>query len=270
MTGCRPGDGFQYDGPTMQTMVFYTVSFETTHDAIDRLIMPPPLKTDRSRRAEVRVSYFVNRNNRAFDGQITPYQGFLFTAATSVNAVRGVAGWEYVDGLRGDKTEMDIMGAWSVYYGMLKKMADIRFLPLRGNEFEITVYRRGTRLVTMRLRLGNELSSDEVAAMNQADGCGFRTYTVREIPDSHYSGFVDRAIYWSGSEQSRIERAWAAEQGSIQFGHLDADPWDEMPVLGVTGATVFEMTVPKEVFHHLRLAEQLPMTASSEAVPVKA
>jgi hypothetical protein len=262
ITGVRPGNAFAYEGPTMPGMVYYTVTITTTHDAIDMLVMPPPLKVDRSQPAELTISYFVNRHNRAFDGRVTPYQGFLFTARTVVNGNAGVAGWEYVDGLYGDKTEMDIMGPWSVYFGMLKKMADIRFLPLGGDKFEISVVRRGVRLVTMQLRMGVPLSDTAVHAMNKgpesSGSCGFGTFTVREIPDSHYSGFVDRGIYWAGSEGSSIDRAWAADEGSIEFGRLDQDPWSEMPILTVNRAIIFESTVPKEVFHGLRLVQELP------------
>ena len=259
MTGVRPGNAFAYEGPTMPGMVYYTVTITTTHDAIDMLVMPPPLKVDRSQPAELTISYFVNRHNRAFDGRITPYQGFLFTARTMVKGKAGLAGWEYVDGLYGDKTEMDIMGPWSVYFGMLKKMADIRFLPLGGDKFEITVVRRGVRLITMQLRIGTPLPDSAVHTMNQGtEGAAFGMFTVREIPDSHYTNFVDRGIYWAGSEGSSIDRAWAADQGSIEFGSLDQDPWTEMPVLSVSRALIFESTAPKEVFHHLRLVEELP------------
>jgi hypothetical protein len=264
MTGVRPGSAFAYDGPTMPGMVYYTVTITTTHDAIDRLVMPPPLVADRSLPAELTISYFVNRHNRAFDGQVTPYQGFLFTARTEVDGKAGVAGWEYVDGLYGDKTEMDIMGPWSVYFGMLKKMADIRFLPLGGDKFEISVVRRGVRLVTMQLRLGDPLPDASVAAMNKdPETAAFGTFTVREIPDSLYEGFVDRGIYFAGSNGSTIDRAWLADEGSIEFGHLDQDPWTDLPVLNVNRAMIFESTVPKEVFHHLRLIKELPRDATA-------
>ena len=258
ITGVRPGGAFAYEGPTMPGMVYYTVTIVTTHDAIDLMVMPPPLKVDRTQPAELTISYFVNRYNRAFDGRITPYQGFLFTARTVVQGKAGVAGWEYVDGLYGDKTEMDIMGPWSVYFGMLKKMADIRFLPLGGDKFEVSVVRRGVRLVTMQLRMGAPYPHEKVQEMNEAtDGAAFGTYTVREIPDSCYAGFVDRGIYWAGSAGSTIDRAWTADEGAIEFGSLDQDPWTEMPVLAVSRALIFESTVPKEVFHHLRLVEEL-------------
>lgn len=258
ITGARPGDAFAYDGPTMPGMVYYTVTITTTHDAIDRLVMPPPLKADRSQPAELTISYFANRHNRAFDGQVTPYQGFLFSAATVVNGKAGTAGWEYVDGLYGDKTEMDIMGPWSVYFGMLKKMADIRFLPLGGDRFEITVVRRGVLLARMTLRMGAPVPDEAVQAMNQdTNNCAFGTYTVREIPDSRYEGYVDRGIYWAGSTGSTIDRAWMADEGSIEFGYLEQDPWSEMPVLGISRASIFELTVPKEVFSDLQLVEKL-------------
>jgi len=262
LIGVRPGGAFTYDGPAMPGMIYYSVTITTSHDAIDMLVMPPPLMVDRSHPAELTISYFVNRHNRGFDGRVTPYQGFLFTARTVVDGSVGVAGWEYVDGLYGDKTEMDIMGPWSVYFGMLKKMADIRFLPLGGDKFEISVVRRGVRLVTMQLRMGLPLTDAAVHAMSKKRVSGgsspFGTFTVREIPDAQYSGFVDRGIYWAGSDDSTINRAWAADEASIEFGSLDQDPWALMPILAVNGASIFESTAPKEVFQGLRLVQELP------------
>jgi hypothetical protein len=61
---------------------------------------------------------------------------------------RGQSGWEYVDGIHGDKTDMDIMLPWDVYFGMTRKMGDIRVAPITPDELEFRVVRRGTRLVT--------------------------------------------------------------------------------------------------------------------------
>ena len=130
MTGVRPGEAFSYSGPTMRDQVYFTVSFTSTHDAIERLIIPPPLKVDRDKPPVVQAMFFVNRHNVAFDGRLTPYKAFMFMAHVKHGDRCGLAGWEYVDGLYGDKTEMDIMGPWSVYFGMLKMMADISFLPV--------------------------------------------------------------------------------------------------------------------------------------------
>ena len=74
MTGARPGEAFQYEGATMIDQIWYSLTLTTTYEAIEKLILPPPLKVDRSLPPEVRVMYFVNRNCRAFDGQLTPYQ----------------------------------------------------------------------------------------------------------------------------------------------------------------------------------------------------
>ena len=118
--------------------------------------------------------------------------------------------------------------------------------------------RRGVLLVRMTLRMGAAVPDAAVTAMNQdANNCAFGTYTVREIPDSLYQGFVDRGIYWAGSTGSSVDRAWMADEGTIEFGHLDQDPWTDMPVLGVTQASIFELTVPKEVFSDLQLIEKL-------------
>ena len=256
MTGARPGDGFQYEGATMIDQIWYSLTLTTTYEAIEKLILPPPLKVDRSLPPEVRVMYFVNRNCRAFDGQLTPYQAVMFMANTEHRGRKGAAGWEYVDALYGDKTDMDIMGPWSVYFGMLKKMANINFLPITANEFEITVDRRGTRLITMRLRVGEELSVEALAAINAANVND--TYTVREIPNPTFSGFADRAICRTPTSETKLQRAWNADRGFIEFGGLPLDPLNEMPVLGVAGEICFQNSTGQRIFTAMEVVEELP------------
>src|SRR5688572_27383607 len=120
LTGVRPGDAFRYDGLSFPDMVIYMMHFESTYEAIEKLILPPPLKADRSLPPEVQVWYFTSRNTLPMDGRVLPYQGFQFRARTEFNGVKGASGWEYIDGLHGDKTQCDIMGPWGVYFGMLK------------------------------------------------------------------------------------------------------------------------------------------------------
>jgi hypothetical protein len=258
MTGVRPGAAFRYDGPTMPKQVYFTQSFTSTYEAIERLIVPPPLKVDRDMPPEVQIMYFTNIGNVAFDGRPAPYQACMFMARVKHGDLAGRAGWEYVDGVHGDKTDMDVMGSWSVYFGMLKKFADIRFYPVGVNEFEVTVTRRGVRLVTMRLSLGAELPAETVAQMNAATATAGATLTVREIPDQSYTGFVDRAICVAPSNGNTISRAFSAEAGPLEFGHLDLDPLDELPVLGTHGAAVFDLCSQKELFTEMRVLEHLP------------
>lgn len=256
MTGARPGEAFRYEGPTMVDQLWYSINLTTTYEAIEKLILPPPLKVDRDLPPEVRILYFVNPNCYAYDGELVPYQGFMFMANTERGGRKGIAGWEYVDALHGDKSDMDMMGPWSVYFGMLKKMADINFLPVSADEFEITVNRRGKRLIRMRLRVGEEFSPEAVKSMNDANVKG--TFTVREIPNHDYSGYADRAVCWAPSCENEIQRAWKADRGFIEFGHLPADPLDEMPVLGVSGEVVFQNFCTQRVFTAMELVEELP------------
>ncbi|MFQ3894800.1 acetoacetate decarboxylase family protein [Sphingobium sp. R-7] len=259
MIGARPGMGFQYDGPTMIDTIWYSITLTTTHDAIEKLIIPPPLKVDRDLPPDVRILYFVNRNTRGYDGELTPYQGFMFMANTVHQGRKGSAGWEYVDAVRGDKTDMDIMGSWSVYFGMLKKMANISFLPVSANEFEVTVERRGVRLVTMRFRVGEEMPAESVQAINDSMVDG--TFTVREIPNADFSGFADRTICWTPTSENKMQRAWHLDGGAVEFGNLPLDPLDEMPVLGVAGGISFQASTGKRIFTAMEVVEQLPLTA---------
>lgn len=259
LMGTRPGNAYRYDGPLMPGSTWFALTFTSTHDAIEKLIVPPPLKVDRDLPPEIDVQYFVNPHNRAYDGRTTPYQGFLFMARVRHGDITGRAGWEYVDGLYGDKTEMDIMGPWGVYFGMLKKMADIRFTPIGGTEFEITVTRRGIRLATMTIRTGTELPATDVEMLNTASAQWPKTLTVREIPNVSYTGFVERSICLAGTDGNTITKVWTADRGSITFGHDELDPLDELPVLGVAKELSFTMDCHQELFSGMTVIEQLPV-----------
>lgn len=262
LTGCRPGEAFQHDGLAFPDMAIFMVHFTSTYEAIEKLILPPPLKADRDFPPEVQMWYFTSRSTRPMDGRVTPYQGFQFRARTEFNGVKGAAGWEYIDGLYGDKTECDIMGPWGVYFGMLKKMGDIRFIPLGVDEFEMSVTRRGVRLITMRMRIGAEKTAEEVAAMNSG---GYETLTVREVPDVNYTGFVDRAVCCTPThETNQILRAWNASDASVEFGHLELDPLDELTVLSVNSAIAFNATATSETFKQMRILGHLPRDVAAQ------
>ncbi|WP_157219498.1 acetoacetate decarboxylase family protein [Flavisphingomonas formosensis] len=261
LTGAMPGDGFQYDGPAMPSYPVYMVMFRSTHDAIERFILQPPLKADRSEEPIVKMWYFVNPQNRAIDGQVTPYHAVQFAAPCIHNGRKGQSGWEYVDGLRGDKTSMDIMGPWSVYFGMAKKMGDISFIPVAPDEFEITVDRRGTRLVTMGIRIGAELTGEQLDAV-RAQAVWPEQMTVRAIPSPDYSHFTQYAVCATSTEEGNsIDRAWLADKASVVFGHLDMDPLDELPVLEITGAYAVMNTTHKIVFTEMRVIDDLLQSA---------
>ncbi|WP_242128724.1 acetoacetate decarboxylase family protein [Sphingobium sp. Sx8-8] len=257
LTGCRPGEAFQYDGLSFPDMTIFMVFFESSYEAIEKLILPPPLKADRSFPPEVQMWYFSSRNTLPMDGRILPYQGFQFRARTEHAGVKGSAGWEYIDGLYGDKTAVDIMGPWGVYFGMLKKFGDIRFIPLGVDEYEMSVTRRGVRLVTMRMKIGQELGGDALAQMN--DGSAGETLTVREVPNIHYDGFVDRAICSTNTGvTNQVLRAWTCCDASVTFGHLELDPLDELLSGKVTNALAFNATASVETFTEMRILEELP------------
>jgi acetoacetate decarboxylase len=260
LAGAAPGEGFQYDGPTMPSYPMYLVMFRSTHDAIERLILPPPLKADRSQPPIVKMWYFINQHNRAIDGQVTPYVGVQFAAHCVHGKRTGQSGWEYVDGVRGDKTEMDIMGPWSMFFGMSKKMADISFVPIAPDEFEIGVDRRGTRLITMGIRVGAELTGDALDAA-RARAVWPEQMTVRAMPSPDYTGYSHHAVCATATtEGNSIDRAWLASNASVKFGHLDMDPLDELPVLEIVGAYAGMNTTEKIVFTGMRIIDDMLQT----------
>lgn len=258
IVGTRPGNAFKYEGPAMRQGTWFSLTFTSTHDAIEKLIVPPGLTVDRDVPPEVDVQYFVNPETRAFDGRVISYQGFQFMASVRHGEVAGRAGWEFVDGLYGDKTEVDLLCQWGVYFGMLKKLADIRFTPIGGNEFEATVTRRGVRLATLTIRTGSELASADVELINTASSQWPTTLTVREIPNVNYSAFVERTVCMASTESDNtVTQAWAADRGSISFGHDELDPLDELPVLGVSKELVYKLDVAKELFSEMTVLNHL-------------
>lgn len=78
LTGCTSGEAFQYDALSVSDMTIFMVHFESTYEAIEKHILPPPLKADRSPPPQVQMWYFSSRNTLAMDGRITPYKGFQF------------------------------------------------------------------------------------------------------------------------------------------------------------------------------------------------
>lgn len=256
LTGVRPGEAFRYEGLSFPDMTVYMVTFRSSYEAIEKLILPPPLKVDRSQPPEVLAWYFTSRNTLPMDGRVTPYHGFQFRAYTEHAGVKGFAGWEYIDALDGDKTRIDIMGPWGVYFGMLKKLGDISFVPTSVDAFEVTVRRRGETLIRMNMQIGAEMDEAAVAQMNKG---GSKTLTVREVPDVNYAGFVDRTVCISPTDSSnQVLRAWNVVNASIEFGSLDLDPLAELAPEGVVRAVAFNATASVETFTGMKVLERLP------------
>lgn len=251
MSHALPGQAFKYDGPAFPLQVCYALRFTSTYEAIEKLILPPPLKVDRSYPPEVLVWWFASANSRSPGGKEIPYQGFQFRARTSYNGVKGMAGWEYVDGLRGDKPAMDIMGSWSIQFGMMKRLADMSFTPLDADRFEILIKRHGTTLIKLTIGLGNEYDKaviDEMAK-NPENPFAQPTLTVREIPNEDFTGYLDQSVLMSPTPETVfVRRAWEGKDASIEFGSLEDDPLSELQPKDVNGGIIVNCEVSKEVF----------------------
>ncbi len=253
--GVLPGEALRYEGKAMPHVIHFDVSFESSHDEIDRLILPPPLTADRSAPPIVTVSYFTNAECYGMDGRNTPYQAVMLTARTQWGDYRGVTGWEFVDGLFGDKTEMDVMGLWGLHFGMLKKFADIQVTHTGADEFTVQVVRRGKVLVRMGLRTGERFTDAELTEINGVSA-GF--FGVRAIPNVDYSGYVEHSVVWSDPvTDDRISRAWHAQDGWVEFGSGVLDPLADLPVKEVTSCVVYDSSSRKEHFGNRRVIGDL-------------
>lgn len=262
MSGARPENAFKFDGPVFPKQVCYFFKFTSTHDAIEKHIIPPPLKVDRTQPPEVICWYFASANSKGPGGQHVAYQGFNFRGHVDHKGTKGVAGWEFVDGLRGDKTTADAMGPWSVHFGMIEKFGNIHFTPIGGNEFEITITRHGSQVLRMTICSGQEIDEATLASFSgSGDPMSLPTLTVREIPSADWSGYLDRSILKVPTTTStRMRRAWEAKDATIEFGQEglnNLDDLSESKPAYVQALMISEMEVGKDKFTNLTVLETL-------------
>lgn len=93
MSNAVPGQAFQHPSPTFPAQICYCLRFTSNYEAIEKLILRPPLKVDRSLPPEVVVWYFSSSKSLTPGGKPVPYQGFQFRGNTEFNGVKGCAGW---------------------------------------------------------------------------------------------------------------------------------------------------------------------------------
>ncbi|KAF5696538.1 hypothetical protein FMUND_15660 [Fusarium mundagurra] len=260
MSQALPGQAYKFDGPTFPAQICYAFRFTSTYEAIEKLILPPPLKVDRSEPPEVICWYFSSSNSVGPGGTLIPYQGFQFRGHTEHKGVKALAGWEYVDGLAGNKAAMDVMGSWAVQFGMMKRLADFSFIPIDGDKFEVTIKRNGTTLIRLVLTQGSEIDQSIVAGMadNPANPFSKPTLTVREIPNEDYSAYLDQSVLLSPTKQAVIvRRAWEVPEISVEFGHLDDDPLSGLEPKDAGTGVIVNIEVTKGVFNEMKVLDKI-------------
>lgn len=118
----------------------------------------------------------------------------------------------------------------------------------------------------MSIRVGTELEPTDVELLNASSSQWPRTLTVREIPTVDYSAFVDRSVCIAGTDSTNtVTRAWAASKGTLEFGHDELDPLDELPVLGVGKGLVYQLDVAQELFSQMTVLDKLPCQVNTIA-----
>lgn len=260
MSNALPGQAFKHDGPTFPLQVCYALKFESSYEAIEKLILPPPLQVDRSEPPEILVWYFSSSNSLTPGGKPVPYQGFQFRGHTEYNGVKGMAGWEYVDGLHGDKPAMDSMANWGVQFGMMKRSADIYFVPIDGDRFEATIKRHGTTLIKLTMSMGPEIDRSIIDQMRTDPANPFSkpTITVREIPNEDYSAYLDQSVLVSPTTDAvNLQRAWEGKDATIEFGSLELDPLSELRPGKVSSPIIVNIECSKEIFTGMKLLAKI-------------
>lgn len=266
--GARPGTPSMhgYEGFARENMTSVILSFETSHDALQQVIVPQPLEVDRDAPPILTVQAFTSPLFRGRDGRHLPYTGYAFFAPTRYKDLRAVSGWEFMDGAGHDKTIADMMSAAGLVTGMLKKLGDIRFwvngrenlgdlsTVQPGDEVRVTVDRRGIRISGMRVRVGEEIKD-----LEEAVGV-YSVLGVREFPTVDYKGYVDRAITAFAEPNKLPRKAFAAEPLSIEFGESEHESLDLLPIGRLVHAGIKIQDGTKESMSEARVVDQLPLT----------
>lgn len=283
LLGARPGTPamFGYDGPMHSDFTALTVSFETTHDALQNVFIPPPIEVDRDVPAIGNLIAFTAPKMRGRDGRLAPYTGVLFQASSQWNGHKGRSGYEFIDGAAPahDKSYAEQVLYAGVIWGMLKKFADIHFYingveslgdlsnVRAGDEVMVSLDRRGRRLIDLRLRVKDELPEPGKLAMTNQHGEGERaapeariSLDVREIPTVDYKGYAERSITTNlTTVNTAVRKAWLAEPMSLEFRESELDALDQLNPVRLLGAAVTITEVPKETITGRSVLEQLPL-----------
>lgn len=285
LLGARPGTPpmFGYDGPMHRDFTALTISFESTHDALQRVFVAPPLQVDRDVAPVANIIAFTAPQMRGRDGRLSPYTGVLFQAPCVWKGRKGNAGYEFIDGAAPahDKSYAEQVIYAGVIWGMLKKFADIRFYVngveslgdmsnvSSGDSIQVTLDRRGRRLIDLRAQVKDEIAEPEKLAMtnrqgDDSDGAPLPRVSmdVREIPTVDYSGYSERSIMTNlGHVTASARKAWIADPLSLEFSESELDALDLLNPVRLLGAAVTITEVPKTTVTGRGILEQLPLDA---------
>ena len=284
LLGARPGTPamFGYDGPMHSDFTALTVTFETTHDALQNVFIPSPIEVDRDVPAVGNLIAFTAPKMRGRDGRLSPYTGVLFQAPSQWNGRKGRSGYEFIDGAAPahDKSYAEQVLYAGVIWGMLKKFADIHFYVngveslgdlsdvQAGDEIMVSLDRRGRRLIDLRVAVKDEIPEPEKLAMTNQHREGEQeapepriSLDVREIPTVDYTGYSERSIMTNlTTVNATARRAWLAEPVSLEFRESELDALDQLNPVRLLGAAVTITDVPKETITGRSVLGELPLT----------
>ncbi|PVH96352.1 hypothetical protein DM02DRAFT_617329 [Periconia macrospinosa] len=147
------------------------------------------------------------------------------------------------------------MGPWGVQFGMMKKLANIRFTPVGGDEFEVVAHRLGKLVFRVVIGMGEEIRGAERDNLltGRDNPMTYPTFTVRELPNADWSGYLDQSVLRFDSPTMKIEGAWRADRASIELGNAESDPLDELRVQDPQAIMIGHLRTPRKgLYNHER------------------
>lgn len=143
---------------------------------------------------------------------------------------------------------------------MMKRLADMYFVPIDGDTFEMAIKRHGTTLIKMTMGMGAELNRSVIDSMisNPNNPFSKKTLTAREIPNEDYTQYLDQSVLVSPTAGAvKVNGAWEGKDATIESGLLESDPLTELQPGKIESAMIVNMQTNNEVFIGMKLLAKL-------------
>ena len=204
-----------------------SVYWETTPEAVARLL-PSPLKPVARPVVSAFVAYYPETNFN-----VTYHESALFLRASFEGEEGGYC-------LSMPVTNDMAMAGGRETFGLPKKMADVQ-LTRQGDELQGWTVRRGLRFMHLRVKLTGKMNEPSAAQSNpfpvREDGAlSVVGFSFKCFPSPDAEGFDYKPRLVRQETVMRLKELQFGEAELLLF-HSDYDPWDEVPVVKMLGAT---------------------------------